>query len=118
MRRSRRGERSWKPKVRLACSAIGVVAIALWLSACGGSNGGDGTSSGSLENITTTSSGKPEPGGTLTITTPLEPITLDPNAGELDAGSQHAQRLIFQQLLEVEPGPKPEIVRKSGRRGR
>ncbi len=110
MKSSRRGERTWNRRARTACLAIGIVAVAVWVTACGGSSSG-GTSSGSLENVTTTAtSAKPEPGGTLTITTPLEPITLDPNVGELDAGSQHAQRLIFQQLLEVEPGPKPEII--------
>lgn len=48
--------------------------------------------------------GPPIRGGTLDIATPLEPISLDPQAGQTDAGSQHAQDLIFDRLVEVRPG--------------
>jgi peptide/nickel transport system substrate-binding protein len=109
MRRSRRGKSTRNWKLRAVCAAIVACAAATGLVACGGSSSTAG--GGSFESTTTAaSSGKPQRGGTLTITTPLEPVTLDPNAGELDAGSQHAQRLIFQQLLEVEAGPKPNII--------
>jgi peptide/nickel transport system substrate-binding protein len=111
MLRSHRDQRSRRRAARGVAVAVSTLAAALALSACGGSSAGGG--GGTFETTTTaptTGGGKPQPGGTLTITTPLEPVTLDPNVGELDAGSQHAQRLIFQQLLEVKPGPTPEIV--------
>jgi len=79
---------------RIATSCLVLVAMALGVAACGGSE----SSSGSEE-----SSGPAQKGGTLTIATPLEPVTMDPNVGEADAGSQHVQTLVFDRLLEVDP---------------
>jgi peptide/nickel transport system substrate-binding protein len=79
--------------LRTVCLAIAIGAVAGVLAACGGS----GSSS-------TEASGPPRRGGTLTIATPLEPVSLDPHVSATDAGSQHVQTLIFSRLLEVQPG--------------
>jgi peptide/nickel transport system substrate-binding protein len=86
---------SLRAKALVAC--LPLVLAASGLTACGSASGGGGQE-------TSGSSGPPQRGGTLTIATPLEPVTLDPNSGELDAGTQHVLGLVFDRLLEVEPG--------------
>ena len=84
-------------QLRALVACLLLVLTASGLTACGSASGGGGQE-------TSGSSGPPQRGGTLTIATPLEPITLDPNSGELDAGTQHVLGLVFDRLLEVEPG--------------
>jgi peptide/nickel transport system substrate-binding protein len=81
------------------CAAVGATAVGV--AACGG---GSGTSGAGTGNATTVSSSGPvQKGGTLTIASPLEPVSLDPNVGETDAGSQHIQTLVFERLIEINP---------------
>ncbi len=59
---------------------------------------------GSAGSSSSEASGPPQRGGTLTIATPVEPVSLDPAVGATDPGSQHAQTLLYSRLLEVQPG--------------
>lgn len=77
--------------------ALAAIGAALALAACG--SGGPSTNGGE-----DASAGKPQQGGTLTIATALEPVSLDPAVGNTEPGSQHVQTLIFSRLLEVRPG--------------
>jgi peptide/nickel transport system substrate-binding protein len=88
VRGSARG-RVWRA-IGLAAAVAGAAAA---LSGCGGA----GASSHEA-------TGPPQRGGTLTIATPLEPISLDPTVGNTEEGSQHAQMLVYSRLLEVQPG--------------
>ncbi len=72
-----------------------VVAALMVLSACGSD-----TSTSSKD----ADAGPVQRGGTLKVATPVEPISLDPAMGQTDPGSQHAQVLIFERLLSLEPG--------------
>lgn len=87
------------PSWRLAVAALLALA-ALSLAACGGS----GTSSTSTSGGDDANAGPVQRGGTLKVGTAFEPITLDPAVGQTDPGSQHAQVLIFDRLVTVEPG--------------
>lgn len=94
------------PKKFAAMPAVGLalVAAAFLMSACSGAE-----STGE----TTTNAGPVQPGGELKVATAFEPITLDPNAGQTDPGSQHAQVLIFDRLVTLEPGSaeiKPSLA--------
>jgi peptide/nickel transport system substrate-binding protein len=79
------------------------------LSACGGTSS---TSTGGTSS-TDANAGPVQRGGTLKVGTAFEPITLDPAAGQTDPGSQHAQVLMFDRLVTVEPGSaqiKPSLA--------
>lgn len=83
--------------------AVSLLFGALILGACGGGSSDESDTPGAaVSEIQTTDN--PQPGGTLDIATPLEPATLDPAVGQTDAGSQHAQDLIFDRLVDVRPG--------------
>jgi peptide/nickel transport system substrate-binding protein len=85
------GAARWYFKTLGAVFAASASAVAL--AACGSS-----------VPSSSSASGPPQRGGTLTIATPLEPVSLDPALGGTDPGSQHVQTLIFNRLLEVQPG--------------
>jgi peptide/nickel transport system substrate-binding protein len=100
--------RAHAPSWRLVVAALLALA-ALSLAACGGS----GTSSTNTSGEADANAGPAQRGGTLKVGTAFEPTTLDPAIGQTDPGSQHAQVLIFDRLVTVEPGSveiKPSLA--------
>lgn len=84
-------------RLRTAVSvAVALVGAATLLAACGGSSGSSGANAAS--------SGTPQRGGTLSFATPLEPNDLDPTSSPLDPASYHVMFMVFDQLVEVQPG--------------
>ncbi len=81
---------------RLVMNGLAVIVVALTAAACdSGSDAGTEADD---------NAGPVQRGGTLQLASAVEPITLDPNRGQTDPGSQHAQVLIFERLVSLEPG--------------
>jgi peptide/nickel transport system substrate-binding protein len=86
------------PSWRLALAAV-LTLVALTLTACG-----DSASTSSTNTSGDADAGPVQRGGTLRVGSSAEPISLDPAVGQTDPGSQHAQVLMFDRLVTVEPG--------------
>lgn len=92
--------RSWREIGRLLVISCIVVATALVVASCSSSS----DSSSSSSDTDARDAGPVQRGGTLKLASAVEPTSLDPALGLTDPGSQHAQVLIFDRLVSLDPG--------------
>jgi peptide/nickel transport system substrate-binding protein len=76
-----------------AAFVLALITLMPALAACGANDASTSGESGPIQR-----------GGTLTVALSVEPTTLDPGLGLTDGSTQNVQSLVFNRLIEVQPG--------------